>query len=97
MILDISAAATHVASNSFGFAVSVLNSADGTPITDLKSKNFVVTALQVPSNWRKNKKLALARVIEHADGVYSFATKSSTDMQHKGRYALLVAMTGYKG
>jgi hypothetical protein len=97
MKLDVSAAAAHVGSDSVGLVVSVLNSADGIPVTDLKTNNFVVAAVQTPSSWRKYKKLACGRLIEHADGVYSFSTNASSDMRYKGRYALLVTMAGTKG
>ncbi|HET9475118.1 MAG TPA: hypothetical protein VFO82_14560 [Steroidobacteraceae bacterium] len=97
MKLEISAAAVNVGRDAVGLTVSVLNSADGTPVTDLQGRNFVVAAVQVPSSWSNYKKLTLGPVRELADGVYSFSTRSASGMQHKGRYAMLVTMAGTKG
>jgi len=98
MKADVKAVIRDYGIGSWTVVVSVIDAADGTPLTNLTDKNFSVVAVQSPSGWATNDVLKIKSGLHTpVDGIYVFAAGNTGNKKlASGPYTLAITLTGSK-
>ena len=88
---------------SLTIVISVINSADGTPVPDLAEKNFSIMAVQTPSSWAPNAPASDVWKVKSGlytptEGVYVFMVGPPGNKKlAAGPYTIVISLAGFKG